>query len=129
MQSSIKNKKNKFILTVILHTMIFIYSLGSVFSKIASGEDFLSVKFILCYGVVLLTLVIYALGWQQIIKRVSLTTAYANKAVTIVWGMVLGIVIFGEKITTKQVVGAVIVMVGVILFAISDEQDEGDVGE
>ena len=127
MKMSEKNNKNKIILPVVLHTMIFIFSLGSVFSKMASGEDFLSTKFILCYGAVFLALGIYALGWQQIIKRIPLTTAYANKAVTIVWGMILGAVIFGEKITVKQVIGAVIVMAGVILFAFSDNQEKSDV--
>ena len=38
----------------------------------------------------LLALVTYAAGWQQVIKHLPLTTAYANKAVTVVWGILAG---------------------------------------
>ena len=39
----------------------------------------------------LAALVAYAFGWQQVIKHLPLTTAYANKAVTVVWGILLGL--------------------------------------
>ena len=41
---------------------------------------------------------IYAIGWQQVIKRMPLTTAYANKAVTLVWGLVWGLLLFHEQL-------------------------------
>ena len=70
-----------------------------------------------CYGGVLLSLGIYAIGWQQIIKRIPLTTAFANKAVTVVWGIVWGALFFHEQITIGKAVGALLVVFGVILYA------------
>lgn len=67
--------------------------------------------------IIILLLGFYAIGWQQIIKRLPLTTAFANKAVTIVWGMIWGLLFFNEKITTGKVIGALLVMVGIILYS------------
>ena len=68
-------------------------------SKLAAQQPFLSAAFIVLYGLMLLALVTYAAGWQQVIKHLPLTTAYANKAVTVVWGILLGLAVFGEAVT------------------------------
>lgn len=67
---------------------------------------------------------IYAVGWQQIIKYLSLTTAFTNKAVTIVWGIIWGILFFHETITVGKLLGAILVIVGVILFVSSDKGED-----
>ncbi len=112
-------KKNLYYLLG-LHILLLLYSAGSIFSKLASGYSFLSAGFILCYGIVLLLLGIYAVFWQQIIKRLPLMTAYANKAVTVVWGIVWGALIFHEEITWGKALGAVLVIAGVILYVSGD---------
>jgi multidrug transporter EmrE-like cation transporter len=103
-----------------LHLLLALYSVTNIFSKLASDAPFLSVRFVVFYGLVLLILAIYAIGWQQAIKRMPLTTAYANKAVTIVWGVIFGVLFFGETVTVPKVVGAVLIMAGVALFGIED---------
>ena len=65
---------------------------------------------------------VYAIGWQQIIKHMPLSTAYPNKAVTVAWGIVWGAVLFDEKITFFKVIGALIVIAGVVLFALPEEE-------
>ena len=116
-----RNKKN--ILPVIaLHILLLFYSFGGVCSKIASGTPFLSVKFIVYYGGLIAVFGVYAIVWQQIIKRLPLTFAYSNKAVTVVWGMIWGMCFFGETITAQKAIGAVIVIVGVILYSLSDKK-------
>ena len=105
---------------IYLHILLVLYSLSAVFSKLASVEDFLSFKFCLFYGLVLFLLALYALCWQQIIKHLPLTVAYANKAITVVWGIIWGLLIFGEKITSGKVLGAVFVICGIVLYAVSD---------
>ena len=71
-------------------------------------------------------LAFYAVGWQQIIKRLPLTTAFANKAVTVVWGMVWGLLFFHESITIGKVIGAVLVIIGVVVYSYADREDEHD---
>jgi len=109
---------------LLLHVILGIYALSSVFSKLAAGQPFLSAGFILLYGAMMLVMVVYAVGWQQVIKHLPLTTAYANKAVTVVWGIVLGALLFGESVTPRQLVGAAVIITGVVLFVRADKGDD-----
>ena len=117
-------KRSKFSTLFALHLMLMLYSMSEICSKKAAGESFLSVRFCLYYGTVILLLGVYAIGWQQIIKRLPLTTAFANKAVTVVWGIIWGAVFFHEKITLGKLLGAAIVIAGVVLYVLSDKQEE-----
>ena len=118
-----KQRKKLFVLLG-LHIMLMFFSMSGIASKLAAGEKFLSPKFILYYAIIIGLLGVYAIVWQQIIKRLPLTTAYANRAVTIVWGIIWGVLFFHENVTPLKVIGAVIVIVGVVLFATADEGEE-----
>lgn len=107
-----------------LHALLVLFSTSGVFSKLASGYPFLSLGFILCYGGMVCVLGIYAIGWQQVIKRMPLTTAYANRAVTVVWGIIWGALLFGESVTWQKVVGALVVLAGVALYALAGDDDK-----
>lgn len=116
--------KKKAKILILLHIMLMVYSVESILSKTAAFEDFLSVKWCLLYGGVLLLLAFYAIGWQQIIKHMPLTSAYANKAVTTVWGLIWGVLFFQEKITLRKILGIILIVVGVVIFSLSDNHDE-----
>ena len=107
---------------LLLHLMLGVYASSSVCSKLAAQQPFLSVGFILLYGGMLAALVVYAFGWQQVIKRMPLIAAYANRAVTLVWGIVWGVLFFGEGVTPLKLLGAAIVLSGVVLFSLSGEE-------
>lgn len=107
---------------LILNLILLFYSLSGICSKTASGKQFLSFEFILFYGLVLFILAVYAVLWQQVIKRIPLNIAYANKAVTLVWGMVWGAVVFKEHISLANIIGAVIVLAGVLLMVTGGEK-------
>lgn len=113
-------RKNRIL--ILLHLLIAIYSLSGVFSKIAGTMPFLSLGFCLSYGMVIAVLGIYAIGWQQIIKRIPLTTAFANKAFTVVWGLIFGVLLFGEEITAGKIAGIVLVVLGVVLYSCADTE-------
>lgn len=108
---------------LLLHILLLLYAASTVFSKLAAGEPFLSPRFILYYGLVLLLLGVYALGWQQVIRKLPLTAAYASKAVTVVWGLLAGILFFGEGLTVGRAAGALLVIGGVVLFAFADRKE------
>lgn len=116
-QNKLKNAKY----LIALNVLLVIYSMSGICSKLAGKYGFLSFWFIFFYGLVILNLGIYAIVWQQIIKHLPLTTAYANKAITIVWGIMWGIIFFGEQIKWNMIVGAVIVIIGVLVVVKSDE--------
>jgi drug/metabolite transporter (DMT)-like permease len=107
-----------------LHLLLLLYSFSEICSKKASEEGFLTLRFFLFYGGVFLFLGIYAIGWQQIIRFMPLTLAYANKAVTVIWGMIWGVLFFQEKITFCKILGAVFVMTGIIIFAREEKEHD-----
>lgn len=100
-----------------LHFLFFLYSLFSVFSKLGSRTEMLSMSFFLCYGAAFLMLGLYALGWQQVLKKMSLFMAYSGKAVVILWGLLWGVLLFQETITIRKIIGAVIIISGIILYS------------
>ena len=111
---------------IFLHIILLIYSLSGICSKNAGGVPFLSVEFFFYYGLLLLIMAFYAIAWQQIIKSLPLTTAFANKAVTVVWGMIWGTVIFKENITFGKLIGALLVILGVVVYSYADREDSYD---
>lgn len=108
----------------LLHLLLMIYSMSGICSKNAATVPFLSVKFCLYYGIVIFLLGFYAIGWQQILKKLPLTMAFANKAVTVVWGIIWGFVFFKEPITVGKIIGAILVIIGVVLFAYADGEEK-----
>lgn len=118
---SVKRGRTKALIA--LHIMLMVYSVSAICSKLAAQQDFLSVKFCLYYGIIIILLGLYAIGWQQIIKHLPLTTAYANKAVTVAWGLVWGRMFFDEKTSMGKLIGAFLVILGVVLYAFADRRE------
>lgn len=109
------NKKQLIKNILILQGIIAIYTLSTVVAKFASGKEFLSFEFVLFYGLEIFILGIYAILWQQIIKRFEISIAYANKAMSLLWSIVWAIIFFHETITIKNIIGVVIVIIGTII--------------
>lgn len=106
---------------ILLHLLLVFYSAGAICSKLAAGQELFSFKFFVFYGLVLLNLACYAVFWQQILKRIPLTVAFANKAVTIVWGLLWGFLFFGEAITIGKVIGSLLIIAGVLIVVTDHE--------
>ena len=96
---------------ILLQAVFFIYSINSIVAKLASLQESFSFMFLMLYGLELVILGIYAVLWQQIIKKFELSVAYANKAVTLIWGSLL----FEEQITGSKVTGILLVIVGIVI--------------
>lgn len=65
---------------VLLQAAVILYTCTDIAAKLASRYPFLSMGFLLCYGVEILILGVYAICWQQIIKKVDISVAYSNRA-------------------------------------------------
>ncbi len=115
---------SKIRILVALNVLLMVYSMSGILSKLAAGVDFLSWQFVGLYAGIIAILGIYAIGWQQILSRMALTSAFANKAVTIVWGIIWGFLFFQEQITLGKVIGGALIIAGVVLFATADGDDE-----
>lgn len=100
---------------LILQAVIAIYTISTVMAKFASGQPMLSVGFFAFYGGELFILAVYAILWQQMIKKFELSVAYTNRAMALLWSLVWAAVIFHDKVTVKNVIGVLLVIIGTII--------------
>lgn len=108
-------KKIKLKDLLFLQIIIIVYTLSGVASKFASANPFFSSKFFLFYGLEICILAVYALLWQQIIKKFDLSVAYANRSIALLWSMIWAVLFFHESITIKNILGVVIVIIGTLI--------------
>ena len=128
MRNYLSAKKGTFLL---LHISLLFSSLSGVCSKMASRytDHILSISFLFWFGLVFVIMFGYAIIWQQILKRMPLTVAYANKPVTLIWGIIWGSLIFGEKITWNMIVGAAMIFAGIYLVTSENTERGGGSSE
>lgn len=98
----------------VLYAAFFLYSISSVFAKMAAGQDTL-IKTGLFLAAEVTFLGIYALIWQQVLKRFPLVVAMSNKGVTVLFGLMWSLLIFKESITVCNIIGSFLVIAGVVL--------------
>ena len=112
---------------ILLHLSLVVNSLAGTASKLAGREKFLSFRFVFWYGVMLMITMAFAFAWQQILKNMSLTFAFTNKPITIIWGLIWGVTIFREVLTWKMILGSAIILIGIIV-GVSDTQEAPEKG-
>lgn len=105
---------------LLLQIVFLIYSINSIVAKFVSGQEF-GLTFICLYALEVLILGIYAILWQQMIKKFELSVAYANKAVTLIWAMIWGALLFKEQITLTKVGGIILVIIGIVILNSGEE--------
>jgi len=108
---------------LLLHGTLLIYAVTSVFAKLAGiqmgeGSWTLTIVFL---GLEVLALLVYSILWQQVLKRMPLHFAYANKGICTLWTALLGLLVFGESLTWGKALGIVVVLIGVWL-VVSDHE-------
>ena len=64
---------------------------------------------------------LYAVLWQQVLKRIELSMAYMFKGTSLIFVMLLAYILFGEQITWNNFVGAIIIICGIVLYAHSSQ--------
>ncbi len=109
------NKKHAWVLYLVLLISIFISTLSGVCAKFAASQSIFSFKFFLFYGLEIFILGVYAIIWQQVIKRLNLAVAYSFKATALIWTLVWGLFIFNETINATKIIGVAIVIIGIII--------------
>ena len=100
---------------LLLQGIVVLFTLSGVAAKYASGYGFLSAGFLLAYGAEILILAVYAVLWQQMIKRLDLSVAYANRAAALLWSMLWAVLLFGEKVTPANLAGVALVTAGIVI--------------
>ena len=107
-----------------MHTAFLVYCIYPLLGKFATRYELLSLPFIALYCVVFGVLFVYAILWQQVLKKIPLTTAIANKSITIVWGMIFGLLIFREQVSLKMIIGASLILSGILILSTEKMENE-----
>ena len=109
-------KKINWIQIIKIQAIIFLYSIISILSKIASS--FLEKEIWMVMVILLIMLIVlasYAFLWQKLLKKVDLSIAYVNKGMLLFWSMIWSVVIFREDITILNIIGTIIIFVGIMV--------------
>lgn len=111
----------------LLQAGVAVYAAGTVCSKMASAQPVLSLPFCAWLFAQVFMLFVYALIWQQAIKTIDLSVAYANKAVGIFWSLLWGVLLFHEGVNFGKIAAICLVVCGTVLMnrAPSGEQEGG----
>lgn len=120
-EDSGQKKKAGFAQLLLLQLAVIIFSVASALSKAASAYPVLSWNWIVFYGGNMVLLAVYAVAWQQFLKSIPLTTAYSNRAMSMLWSMIIGVIFFHETVKWTMVLGVLIIAVGIYVVVKADE--------
>lgn len=98
-----------------------LYALVSLLAAMVARLPMFSLMFLLGVGGVFLLFGLYAIVWQQLLKRLPLSLAYMFKGTSLLFVLLLSALFLGDAITWQNLVGAVLIIVGIVLFARADE--------
>jgi multidrug transporter EmrE-like cation transporter len=107
--------KEKLCNKLLIQFSIVILSLTGVIAKLASGYKLLSLHLLYLYILEIVVFGIYALIWQQVIKKSEISVAYANKGTMIIWTFLWARFFFNETITLANIVGSLIIITGIVV--------------
>lgn len=108
---------------IFLQLTVIVYTLSGIFGKMATdGNEFLSPMFFLFLILDIGVLGIYALLWQQNLKKFDLHVAYANRSLAIFWSLIWSVLIFKDKITIYNIIGTAVIIAGIVLVTSDAEQ-------
>ncbi len=88
------------------------YSCVGIFSKMASFQDYLTLWYCIYFVCIMLLLTVYAILWQIILNKIPLSQAYLFKSITIFFSLLFAYSIFGESITWKNIIGVMLIIIG-----------------
>ena len=109
-----------FLKILFLQAAVVIYTMATVVSKYASGQAFMSVKFLMLYSLEIFILAVYAILWQQAIKEIPISVAYANRAISLLWSLFWAVLFFGENISIQNLLGVFIVILGTVVINLDE---------
>lgn len=111
---------------LILQAVVAIYTVSSVIGKFAAQSAAQSggKTFLLLYCLEIAVLGVYALLWQQMIKKFELSVAYANRGAALLWSLLWAVLIFQEQITAKKLAGVAFVIAGTVIINGGREKED-----
>lgn len=111
--------KKGILLFLLMQVMNVVFSLNSVLMKLASiswqANGLFALKTMAVLFASVAVLGVYAVAWQAILSKVDLFHAYLNKGTVVFWSLLWSAVVFGEQITMFNIVGSVVIFLGLMM--------------
>lgn len=104
---------------VILYLAFLVYSVSTVFAKLAAQRESLFMMAVFL-GIEVFFLGVYAIIWQQVLKRFPLIVAMSNKGVCVIFALLWSVLIFSEHITLWNVLGSALIILGIWMVSSDD---------
>lgn len=115
-----EKKTNRPKILLLLSLSLVIQSLSSVFIKYAGTYETLSREFIFYYVLAVGCLGVFAIMWQLLLELIPLTTAYLRKGILYILILIWSVILFGEHVTSQNIIGSVIIIVGISLHGMDE---------
>ncbi len=81
----------------------------------------LSVPYILCLCGIIFVLGVYAVLWQQVLKKIELSVAMSHKPIVLVFGTLWAVCFFGESLSIKFFIGLALILTGLVVMESRNE--------
>ena len=105
-------RKNTLLDFGLLYFSFAVYSVAAVCSKLASIQTDMKMTILFIVGEIAV-LALYAMLWQHVLKRFPLIVAMSSKGITVIFGLLWSVLLFREHITTYNVIGSAMVILGI----------------
>ena len=103
----------------LLYGAFIIYSASTVCAKYAAQQEIVF-KVLLFMALEVACLGVYAVIWQQVLKKFSLVTAMASKGVVVIFNLIWSVILFREFVTIYNMIGAGIIIFGIWMVSTDD---------
>jgi len=94
-----------------------LYASVGICTKLAAQQEMMSLPYLLWFFSAIIIIGIYALLWQQVLRKIELSTAYLFKGTTLIFTMLIAAFLFGEAITIANIAGSIIIITGITILA------------
>jgi len=94
-----------------------LYACVGICTKMAAMQPTGSWSYLLWFCGAVAIIGVYAILWQQVLRRIELSTAYMFKGTTLIFTMLIAALLFGETITIPNIIGSVIIVTGIVILA------------
>ncbi len=94
-----------------------LYACVGICTKMAALQAPMSWPYLLWFCGAVAIIGTYAILWQQVLRRIELSTAYMFKGTTLIFTMLIAALLFGETITIPNIIGSVIIVTGIVILA------------
>ncbi len=113
---------------LLLHVLLLVSALASLAAKMVGktmeGAALADIRFWVWAALAVGLYGVYALGWQQVLKRLPVSVAYAYTAVTFLWLFLFDLAL-GEPFSAGKAAGLLLAAGGVVCCAADGEGTGG----